>query len=51
MNKNSSRSHAVLQVFIEQRWVEIQEGDAQAENGGSPNRNNRKDSANSGGGG
>ncbi len=22
MNKNSSRSHAVLQIFVEQRWVE-----------------------------
>ena len=22
MNKNSSRSHAVLNVFVEQRWVE-----------------------------
>ena len=22
MNKNSSRSHAVLQVLVEQRWVE-----------------------------
>lgn len=22
MNKNSSRSHAILQVFVEQRWVE-----------------------------
>jgi hypothetical protein len=23
MNKNSSRSHAVLQIFVEQRWVEV----------------------------
>jgi len=22
MNKNSSRSHAILQIFVEQRWVE-----------------------------
>lgn len=22
MNKTSSRSHAVLQIFVEQRWVE-----------------------------
>jgi len=28
MNKNSSRSHAVLQIFVEQRWVE--EEDKQA---------------------
>lgn len=25
MNKTSSRSHAVLQIFVEQRWVESQD--------------------------
>lgn len=33
MNKNSSRSHAVLQIFVEQRWVETSEGDATQESG------------------
>jgi hypothetical protein len=26
MNKNSSRSHAILQIFVEQRWVEKDAG-------------------------
>ena len=25
MNSNSSRSHAILQVFLEQRWIETEE--------------------------
>jgi Kinesin motor domain len=34
MNKNSSRSHAVLQVLVEQRWVE-NGGEEEPVNGGN----------------
>jgi hypothetical protein len=37
MNKNSSRSHAVLQIFVEQRWVETSDN---ADDGKSSNTGN-----------
>ena len=39
MNKTSSRSHAVLQIFLEQRWIE---------SSGSPGRQDETASANGG---
>lgn len=27
MNKKSSRSHAILQILIEQKWIETETGD------------------------
>lgn len=41
MNKNSSRSHAILQVFVEQRWVESGEalnGDLLGDSDGKPTK-------------
>ena len=35
MNKNSSRSHAVLQILVEQRWVVQEPTSAQKEVGGN----------------
>ena len=49
MNKNSSRSHAVLNVFVEQRWVEKEPqvnpsnpAEAQSANISSPNTAKKK---------
>lgn len=41
MNKNSSRSHAILQIFVEQRWVETGEainGDLAGDSDGKPTK-------------
>ena len=34
MNKQSSRSHAVLQVLVEQRWVETHDDNLHTNSGG-----------------
>ncbi len=44
MNKNSSRSHAVLQVLVEQRWVMQDTASSQkAKTQASPVPNNKSD--------
>jgi hypothetical protein len=50
MNKNSSRSHAVLQILVEQRWVENGDEEPAPRKGSQTQRQGQKLNQSNGGG-